>query len=147
MNTSVKISSQNTAAAATNIESKKSFRSGKYNSLVLASKKQVRNGSLMWHVYLKADNVENNDGQLTECYFNEPLKALRFAFLLRKRHHGFIPQGVYNKLYAEVKAATSEAEAAQIVSEAPAEAPASTEEKPKKATKKAGRKNAKKDNK
>ena len=104
MNTSVKISSQNTAAAATNIESKKSFRSGKYNSLVLASKKQVRNGSLMWHVYLKADNVENNDGQLTECYFNEPLKALRFAFLLRKRHQGFIPQGVYNKLYAEVKA-------------------------------------------
>lgn len=42
-----------------------------------------------------------------EFYFYEPLKALRFAFLLRKRLEGSftIPKGVYNKLLAAVKAA------------------------------------------
>ena len=53
----------------------------------------------MWHVYRSEDSVKSG-----EFYFSEPLKALRYAFILRKRTGAVIPKAIYNKLMAEVKA-------------------------------------------
>lgn len=78
-------------------------------NLILASERVSKNtGAQMWHVYATVDGVKVADveGEKNEFYFYEPLKALRFAFILRKRITGaFIPKGVYNKLLAAVKAA------------------------------------------
>ena len=45
-----------------------------------------------------------------EFYFSEPLKALRYAFILRKRTGAVIPKAIYNKLMAEVKASQPQQE-------------------------------------
>ena len=68
-------------------------------NLILASKREVKSGSQMWHVYRSVDSVKSG-----EFYFSEPLKALRYAFILRKRTGAVIPKAIYNKLMAEVKA-------------------------------------------
>ena len=70
-------------------------------NLILASEfTSKQTGAQMWHVY------RSNEGEKSsEFYFYQPLKALRYAFMLRKQGGGFIPKAVYNKLLAAVKAA------------------------------------------
>jgi hypothetical protein len=91
-------------------------------NLIFASEYVSKNtGAQMWHVYATRDgkkvaNTVNGEATVkNEFYFFEPLKALRFAFLLRKRLEGSftIPKGVYNKLMAAIKAAKPAAEAEQ----------------------------------
>ena len=60
---------------------------------------------MMWHVYRSEDSVKSGD-----FYFSEPLKALRYAFILRKRTGAMIPKAIYNKLMAEVKASQPQQE-------------------------------------
>ena len=74
-------------------------------NLILASKREVKSGAMMWHVYRSEDNVKSG-----EFYFSEPLKALRYAFILRKRTGAVIPKAIYNKLMAEVKASQPQQE-------------------------------------
>lgn len=69
-------------------------------NLILASKHEVKSGAMMWHVYRSEDNVKSE-----EFYFSQPLKALKYAFLLRRRTGAVIPKAIYNKLMAEVKEA------------------------------------------
>ena len=54
-------------------------------NLILASKRETKNGNTMWHVY-RSENNNKSD----EFWFSaeKPLKALRYAFILRKRHGG-----------------------------------------------------------
>ena len=89
-------------------------------NLILASKRETKNGNTMWHVY-RSENNNKSD----EFWFSaeKPLKALRYAFILRKRHGAIIPKGVYSKLMADVKASKPE----QSESTAPVE---STEQAP-----------------
>ena len=70
-------------------------------NLILASKRETKNGNTMWHVY-RSENNNKSD----EFWFSaeKPLKALRYAFILRKRHGAIIPKGVYSKLMADVTA-------------------------------------------
>lgn len=77
-------------------------------NLILASEfTSKQTGAQMWHVY------RSNEGEKSaEFYFYAPLKALRYAFMLRKQGGGFMPKAVYNKLMAAVKAAKPQAEAA-----------------------------------
>ena len=104
-------------------------------NLVLASKREFKSGSF-WHVY-RSENNKKSD----ELYIATPLKALRYAFILRKRFNAIIPKGVYGKLMADVKA--SKAQAEQEPSTAQAEASENTapeqatESKPKRTNKKA----------
>ena len=56
-----------------------------------------------------------------------PLKALRYAFILRKRHGAIIPKGVYGKLMADVKASKPESAPAEVESTAQESAPAEVE--------------------
>lgn len=89
-------------------------------NLVLASKRELKSG-MFWHVYRSENNNKSE-----EFYFANPLKALRYAFILRKRFNAIIPKGVYGKLMADVKASKPE-------STEPATAPMeSTESAPKK---------------
>lgn len=67
-------------------------------NLILASKREVKSGAMMWNVYRSEDNVRSDS-----FFFSEPLKALRYAFILRKRTGAVIPKGIYNKLMAEIK--------------------------------------------
>ena len=76
-------------------------------NLILASKREVKSGAMMWHVYRSEDSVKSG-----EFYFSEALKALRYAFILRKRTGAVIPKAIYNKLMAEVKAMRPQAESA-----------------------------------
>ena len=98
-------------------------------NLILASKREVKSGSQMWHVYRSVDNVKSE-----EFYFSQPLKALRYAFILRKRTGAVIPKAIYNKLMAEVKASQPQAESApeqeQPTAAAVGEAPAAVEPSP-----------------
>ena len=103
-------------------------------NLILASKRVVKSGAMMWHVYRSEDSVKSG-----EFYFSEPLKALRYAFILRKRTGAVIPKAIYNKLMAEVKASQpqpqQEASAApeqesQPTAAAAGEAPAEAEQSP-----------------
>ena len=71
-------------------------------NLVLASKRELKSGSF-WHVYRSENNNKSE-----EFYFANPLKALRYAFILRSRHGAIIPKGVYGKLMADVKASKPE---------------------------------------
>ena len=71
-------------------------------NLVLASKREFKSGSF-WHVYRSNDNKKSD-----ELYIATPLKALRYAFILRKRFNAIIPKGVYGKLMADVKASKPE---------------------------------------
>ena len=98
-------------------------------NLILASKREVKSGSQMWHVYRSVDNVKSE-----EFYFSQALKALRYAFILRKRTGAVIPKAIYNKLMAEVKASQPQAESApeqeQPTAESVGEAPAAVEPSP-----------------
>ena len=89
-------------------------------NLILASKREVKSGAQMWHVY------RSEDGQKSaEFYFSEPLKALRYAFILRKRTGAVIPKAIYNKMMAEVKASQPQSESAPAAEpqQEPSEAP------------------------
>ena len=70
-------------------------------NLILASEfTSKQTGAQLWHVY------RSNDGEKSaEFYFYQPLKALRYAFILRKRTGAVLPKAIYNKLMAAVKAA------------------------------------------
>jgi len=68
-------------------------------NLVLASKRENKNGVNMWKVY-RSDNNNKSD----EFFFYSPLKALRYAFILRSRHGAIIPKAIYGKLMADVQA-------------------------------------------
>ena len=98
-------------------------------NLILASTREVKSGSQMWHVYRSVDNVKSE-----EFYFSQALKALRYAFILRKRTGAVIPKAIYNKLMAEVKASQPQAESApeqeQPTAESVGEAPAAVEPSP-----------------
>ena len=70
-------------------------------NLILASKREVKSGAQMWHVYQHENGAKVAD---SEFYFALPYKALRYAFLLRKRSGGIIPKAVYNKIMADYQA-------------------------------------------
>ena len=116
-------------------------------NLVLASKRELKSGSF-WHVYRSENNNKSE-----EFYFANPLKALRYAFILRSRHNAIIPKGVYGKLMADVKASKSESAQAQEQSTAqgttePSEntAPVESKSKAKKAPRKRTAKRAQTEN-
>ena len=82
----------------------------------------------MWHVYRSENNNKSE-----EFYFANPLKALRYAFILRKRFNAIIPKGIYGKLMADVKASKPEStEPATAPVESTESAPAQAESAPKK---------------
>ena len=91
-------------------------------NLILASKRETKNGNTMWHVYRSENNNKSE-----EFYFANPLKALRYAFILRKRFNAIIPKGVYGKLMADVKASKPESAPAEVESTAQESAPAEVE--------------------
>ena len=95
-------------------------------NLVLASKRELKSG-MFWHVYRSENNNKSE-----EFYFANPLKALRYAFILRKRFNAIIPKGVYGKLMADVKASKPESAPAEVESTAQESAPAQAESAPKK---------------
>lgn len=64
-----------------------------YQNLILASKREVKSGSQMWHVYRLSENTKSDEFWFSE---NKPLSALRYAFLLRKRTDAIIPKAVYS---------------------------------------------------
>ena len=76
-------------------------------NLILASKREVKSGSQMWHAYRLSENTKSE-----EFYFASALKCLKYCFLLRKRAVGIIPKAIYNKLMAEVSADKAQAEQA-----------------------------------
>ena len=89
-------------------------------NLVLASKRELKSG-MFWHVY-RSENNNKSD----EFWFSaeKPLKALRYAFILRKRHGAIIPKGVYSKLMADVTASkASESAQEQTTAQATESAP------------------------
>ena len=75
-------------------------------NLILASKREVKSGSQMWHVYRLSENTKSD-----EFFFAQPIKALRYAFLLRKRSGAIMPKAIYTKLMADVSASKAQAEA------------------------------------
>ena len=102
MTTSINNSVNNSSAAAESNESKKGFRSSNPNNLdlILASEKQVKSGAIMWRVYRKAaDGSESKP-----FYCANALKALRYAYILKKKQGGFIPAAIYDKLKAAIEA-------------------------------------------
>ena len=107
-------------------------------NLILASKREIK-GVSKWHVYRSENNTKSG-----EFYFAEPLKALRYAFILRKRTGAIIPKPIYNKLMADVQAAKQAAPATEQAPEksAPEQAPA-PEQVPDKPAKKRTKKGAK----
>ena len=76
-------------------------------NLILASKREVKSGAQMWHVYQHENGAKVAE---SEFYFALPYKALRYAFILRKRTGAIIPKAVYNKLMADVSASKAQAE-------------------------------------
>ena len=104
-------------------------------NLVLASKRELK-GGMFWHVYRSENNNKSE-----EFYFANPLKALRYAFILRKRFNAIIPKGVYGKLMADVKASKAQAEqepsTAQTETSENTAPEQATESKPKRTTRKA----------
>ena len=76
-------------------------------NLILASKREVKSGSQMWHVYRLSENTKSD-----EFFFAQPIKALRYAFLLRKRSGAILPKAIYTKLMADVEASKAQAEQA-----------------------------------
>ena len=85
-------------------------------NLILASKREVKSGAQMWHVYQHENGAKVAD---SEFYFALPYKALRYMFLLRKRSGGIIPKAVYNKLMADVSASKAQAEPSALQESAP----------------------------
>ena len=78
-----------------------------YQNLILASKREVKSGAQMWHMYQHENGAKVAE---SEYYFSLPYKALRYAFLLRKRTGGIIPKAIYTKLIADVSASKAQAE-------------------------------------
>ena len=78
-------------------------------NLILVSKREVKSGAQMWHVYQHENGAKVAE---SEFYFALPYKALRYAFMLRKRTGAIIPKAVYNKLMADVSASKAQAEKA-----------------------------------
>ena len=78
-------------------------------NLILASKREVKSGAQMWHVYQHENGAKVAE---SEFYFALPYKALRYAFMLRKRTGGIIPKAIYSKLMADVQASKPQAESA-----------------------------------
>ena len=76
-------------------------------NLILASKRELKSGSQMWHVYRLSENTKSD-----EFFFAQPIKALRYAFLLRKRSGAILPKAIYTKLMADVEASKAQAEQA-----------------------------------
>ena len=76
-------------------------------NLILASKREVKSGSQMWHVYRLSENTKSD-----EFFFAQPIKALRYCFLLRKRSGAILPKAIYTKLMADVEASKAQAEQA-----------------------------------
>lgn len=85
-------------------------------NLILASKREVKSGAQMWHVYQHENGAKVAE---SEFYFALPYKALRYAFMLRKRTGAIIPTAIYNKLMADVQASKPQAESAPQESAAP----------------------------
>ena len=83
-------------------------------NLILASKREVKSGSQMWHVYRSENKVKSD-----EFYFSQVGKAVRYMFLLRKRSGGIIPKAVYNKIMADYQASKAQAEQAAPQESAP----------------------------
>ena len=83
-------------------------------NLILASKREVKSGSQMWHVYRLSENTKSD-----EFFFALPIKALKYAFLLRKRTGAIIPKAIYTKLMADVRASKAQAEQAAPQESAP----------------------------
>lgn len=129
MTTSINNSVNNSSAAAESNSSKKGSRSSNPNNagkrgqagstdvpsgsskggannlnLILASEKQVKSGAIMWRVYRKAaDGTESKP-----FYCANALKALRYAYILKKKQGGFIPAAIYDKLKAAIEAMPEE---------------------------------------
>ena len=76
-------------------------------NLILASKREVKSGAQMWHVYQHENGAKVAE---SEFYFALPYKALRYAFMLRKRTGAIIPTAIYSKLMADVQASKAQAE-------------------------------------
>ena len=76
-------------------------------NLILASKREVKSGAQMWHVYQHENGAKVAE---SEYYFTLPYKALRYAFMLRKRTGAIIPKAIYTKLMADVSASKAQAE-------------------------------------
>lgn len=169
MATSINNSVNNSSAAAESNESKKDNRSSNPNNagkrvqagstdvpsgsikgeannlnLILASEKQVKSGAIMWRVYRKAaDGTESKP-----FYFANALKALRYAYILKKTQGGFIPAAIYDKLKAAIEAMSEDerkeaakpsrkpATAQQEAAPAPAEEPKPKKKRSTKRTKK-----------
>ncbi len=108
-------------------------------NLILVSKRTFKSGDF-WHVYRSENNNKSE-----EFYFANPIKALRYAFILRKRFNAIIPKGVYGKLMADVKASKSESAPAQAESTAQGTA-GESESKAKKAPRKRTAKRAQTEN-
>lgn len=82
-------------------------------NLILASKREVKSGAQMWHVYRLSENTKSD-----EFFFAQPIKALRYCFLLRKRSGAILPKAIYTKLMADVEASKAQAEAESAAPEA-----------------------------
>lgn len=82
-------------------------------NLILASKREVKSGSQMWHVYRLSENTKSE-----EFYFSQVGKAVRYMFLLRKRSGAIIPKAVYNKIMADYQASKPQAEPQECAPEA-----------------------------
>ena len=85
-------------------------------NLILASKREVKSGAQMWHAYLQENGTKNAE---SDFYFSEPLKCLKYCFLLRKRSGGIIPKAIYTKLMADVSASKAQAEPSAAQESAP----------------------------
>ena len=75
-------------------------------NLILASKREIKSGAQMWHVYRLSENTKSD-----EFFFAQPIKALKYAFLLCKRTGAIIPKAIYTNLMADVSASKAQAEA------------------------------------
>ena len=85
-------------------------------NLILASKREVKSGANMWHVYRLSENTKSDEFWFSE---SKPLSALRYAFLLRKRSGAIIPRAIYGKLMDAVSASKAQAEQAAPQESAP----------------------------
>jgi hypothetical protein len=85
-------------------------------NLILASKREVKSGAQMWHVYQHENGAKVAE---SEFYFALPYKALRYAFMLRKRTGAVIPTAIYNKLMADVSASKAQAKPSAAQESAP----------------------------
>ena len=89
-------------------------------SLVLASKRAVKSGAEMWHVYLQENGAKVAE---SEFYFalDRVQKAVRYMFLLRKRSGAIIPKAVYNKIMADYQASKPHVEPQESAPQAESE--------------------------